>query len=153
MSSCWSPAPHRSSETSTGSVAIRTPPSAYASPTSSSMYAVFAVMGPRSRELLQSLSRSDLSSDGFPFATSREIDLGHALVRATRITYVGELGWELYVPVEFAVDVYEMLMSEGEQSRPRARRVLLDQLAAAGEGLPGLRRRSHARTTHLWTRG
>jgi 4-methylaminobutanoate oxidase (formaldehyde-forming) len=80
----------------------------------SALSAVFAVMGPRSRQLLQSLSRSDLSSDAFPFAASREIDLGHALVRATRITYVGELGWELYVPVEFAVDVYEMLMSEGE---------------------------------------
>jgi 4-methylaminobutanoate oxidase (formaldehyde-forming) len=64
--------------------------------------------------LLQALSRSDLSSDAFPFATSREIDLGHALVRATRITYVGELGWELYVPVEFAVDVYELLMSAGQ---------------------------------------
>jgi 4-methylaminobutanoate oxidase (formaldehyde-forming) len=77
------------------------------------MYAVFAVMGPRSRDLLQSLSRSDLASKAFPFATSREIDLGHATVRATRITYVGELGWELYVPVEFAVDVYEMLISAG----------------------------------------
>ncbi len=78
-----------------------------------SMYAVFAVMGPRSRDLLQSLSRSDLSAEGFPFATSREIDLGHATVRATRITYVGELGWELYVPVEFAVDVYQSLVDAG----------------------------------------
>jgi 4-methylaminobutanoate oxidase (formaldehyde-forming) len=77
------------------------------------LYAVFAVMGPRSRDLLESLSRSDLSAEGFPFATSREIDIGHAMVRATRITYVGELGWELYVPVEFAVDVYEMLMDTG----------------------------------------
>ena len=79
----------------------------------SALYAVFAVMGPRSRDLLQSLSRSDFSDGGFPFATSREVDLGQATVRATRITYIGELGWELYVPVEFAVDVYEMLMSVG----------------------------------------
>ncbi|MCZ3386090.1 MAG: FAD-dependent oxidoreductase [Actinomycetia bacterium] len=77
------------------------------------MFAVFAVMGPMSRELLQSLSRADLSAEHFPFATSREIDIGQATVRATRITYVGELGWELYVPVEFAVDVYDLLVSAG----------------------------------------
>ena len=76
-------------------------------------YAVFGVMGPRSRELLQRLSRADLTDEGFPFSTSREIDLGHATVRATRITYVGELGWELYVPAEFAVGVYEELTAAG----------------------------------------
>jgi 4-methylaminobutanoate oxidase (formaldehyde-forming) len=79
----------------------------------SSAYAVYGVMGPESRTLLQRVSRSDLSDGGFPFATSRTIDLGHATVRATRITYVGELGWELYVPTEFAVGVYELLMSVG----------------------------------------
>ncbi len=73
----------------------------------SSSYAVYGVMGPGSRDLLQRLTRSDLSDAAFPFATSREIDLGHSTVRATRITYVGELGWELYVPTEFAVGVYE----------------------------------------------
>ena len=76
--------------------------------------AVFGVMGPRSRELLQSLSRSDLGNDAFPFATSQEIDLGQAWIRATRITYVGELGWELYVPVEFAVGVYDSLFRAGQ---------------------------------------
>jgi heterotetrameric sarcosine oxidase gamma subunit len=78
-----------------------------------SAYAVYGVMGPRSRELLSRLSRADLSDSAFPFATSREIDLGYSTVRATRITYVGELGWELYVPTEFAVGVYEDLMSAG----------------------------------------
>ncbi len=78
-----------------------------------SAYAVYGVMGPRSRELLSLLSRSDLSGEGFPFGSSREIDLGYSTVRATRITYVGELGWELYVPAEFAVGVYEDLMSAG----------------------------------------
>ncbi len=78
-----------------------------------SAYAVLGVMGPASRRLLQSLTRADLSNEAFPFATSREIDLGYATVRATRITYVGELGWELYVPTEFAVGVYELLMSAG----------------------------------------
>ncbi|MFI6480437.1 FAD-dependent oxidoreductase [Nonomuraea sp. NPDC050663] len=80
------------------------------------MYAVFGVMGPRSRELLQRLTRQDLSHAAFPFGTSREIDLGPYTVRATRITYVGELGWELYVPVEFAVGVYELLL-EGNPTR------------------------------------
>jgi len=76
-----------------------------------SSYAVLGVMGPSSRTLLSRLTRSDL--DDFPFATSREIDLGYASVRATRMTYVGELGWELYVPAEFAVGVHEDLISAG----------------------------------------
>jgi heterotetrameric sarcosine oxidase gamma subunit len=78
-----------------------------------SQYAVFGVMGPRSRDLLSLLTRTDLRNEAFPFGTSRVLDLGHATVRATRITYVGELGWELYVPVEFAVGVYEDLMRAG----------------------------------------
>ena len=78
-----------------------------------SAYAVFGVMGPRSRDLLGALSGADLSDEAFPFGTSREIDLGYCTVRATRITYVGELGWELYVPAEFAVGVYEDLMAAG----------------------------------------
>ena len=81
----------------------------------SSALAVFGVMGPRSRTLLQRLSRADLSAAGFPFSTSREIDLGYASVRATRITYVGELGWELYVPAEFAVGVYQQLLEAGAE--------------------------------------
>lgn len=79
-----------------------------------SSYAVYGVMGPKSRELLTRLTRADLGDEAFPFGTSREIDLGFATVRATRITYVGELGWELYVPTEFAVGVYDELMSAGK---------------------------------------
>ncbi len=79
-----------------------------------SSYAVYGVMGPKSRELLSRLTRADLSEEAFPFGSSREIDLGYSTVRATRITYVGELGWELYVPTEFAVGVYETLMEAGE---------------------------------------
>jgi glycine cleavage system aminomethyltransferase T/glycine/D-amino acid oxidase-like deaminating enzyme len=75
--------------------------------------AVFGVMGPRSRQLLSRLTRADLRDEAFGFGASREIDLGYATVRATRITYVGELGWELYVPVEFAVGVYQDLMAAG----------------------------------------
>jgi heterotetrameric sarcosine oxidase gamma subunit len=80
-----------------------------------SAYAVYGVMGPQSRALLQRLTRADLGDDGFPFATSRSIELGYSTVRATRITYVGELGWELYVPSEFAVGVYESLMAAGRE--------------------------------------
>lgn len=80
-----------------------------------SSLAVFGIMGPRARDLLAKVSRADLSDDAFPFGASREIDLGYSTVRATRITYVGELGWELYVPVEFAVGVYELLFEAGAE--------------------------------------
>jgi 4-methylaminobutanoate oxidase (formaldehyde-forming) len=79
-----------------------------------SMYAVLALMGPRARELLGKVTDADLSNAAFPFATSQLIDVGYARVRATRLTYVGELGWELYVPVEQAVAVYETLQAAGE---------------------------------------
>ncbi len=79
----------------------------------SSVYAVLSVMGPRSRELLSRLTKADLSNDAFPFLTSKEIYLDYAPVRASRITYVGELGWELYVPTEYALKVYEAITEEG----------------------------------------
>ena len=78
-----------------------------------SAYAVYGVMGPRSRELLARLTSADLSNEAFGFAQSRLIDLGCATVRATRLTYVGELGWELCCASEFAVGVYEDLMAAG----------------------------------------
>ena len=77
-------------------------------------YSVFGVMGPRSRDLLQPLTDADLGEEAFPFATSRMIPLGAATVRATRMTYVGELGWELMVPVEFAAGVHDLLLREGQ---------------------------------------
>jgi 4-methylaminobutanoate oxidase (formaldehyde-forming) len=76
--------------------------------------AVLGVMGPRSRELLARLTEADLGNDAFPFLTSREIWLARAPVRAARVTYVGELGWELYVPVEFAPGVHEALVAAGQ---------------------------------------
>ncbi|NQU57388.1 MAG: FAD-dependent oxidoreductase, partial [Rhodospirillales bacterium] len=76
--------------------------------------AMLGLMGPKSRDLLQSLTPEDMSNDAFPFATSREIELGYAKVRASRITYVGELGWELYIPSEFATGVYDILVAAGE---------------------------------------
>ncbi len=79
----------------------------------SSAYAVLGLMGPRSRELLATLTDADLSTAAFPFATSQIIDLGYARVRASRITYVGELGYELYIPTEFAQSVYDVIVSAG----------------------------------------
>jgi glycine cleavage system T protein len=78
-----------------------------------SAYAVLGVMGPKSRKLLSRLTDADLSNEAFPFATSQVIDLGYARVRASRITYVGELGFELYVPTEFAQGVFDMILEEG----------------------------------------
>ncbi|MEZ5851104.1 MAG: FAD-dependent oxidoreductase [Hyphomicrobiaceae bacterium] len=73
--------------------------------------ACLAVMGPRSRDILQSLTTADLSNAVFPFASARTIDIGMALVRAHRITYVGELGFELYMPTEYARHVFETVMA------------------------------------------
>ena len=74
---------------------------------------MLGLMGPNSRALLQRLSGEDFSNRAFPFATSREIEIGHARVRASRITYVGELGFELYVPAEFAAHVFEKIVEAG----------------------------------------
>jgi glycine cleavage system aminomethyltransferase T/glycine/D-amino acid oxidase-like deaminating enzyme len=79
-----------------------------------SAFAVLGVMGPRSRALLARLTGDDLSNAAFPFLASREIWLGSARVRASRVTYVGELGWELYVPTELAPGVYDALVVAGE---------------------------------------
>lgn len=75
--------------------------------------AVLAVMGPRSRQLLQGLTDADLSDTALPFSTSRLIDIGMANVRATRISFVGELGFELYVPVEQAEYLLETIVEAG----------------------------------------
>ena len=76
-------------------------------------WTVLSVMGPNSRALLQAVSRADFSNAAFPFGDIREVGIGHATVWASRRTYMGELGWELYVPVEFAVTVFETLQAAG----------------------------------------
>lgn len=74
---------------------------------------MLAVMGPKARALMQRVSPDDFSNESFPFGTSREIDLGYARVRASRLTYMGELGWEIYVESEFAAHVYDTLTEAG----------------------------------------
>jgi 4-methylaminobutanoate oxidase (formaldehyde-forming) len=79
-----------------------------------SAYAVLGLMGPNSRDLLATVTGADLSNEAFPFGTAREIELGYARGLAVRITYVGELGWELYVPTEFALGVFDGLLAAGK---------------------------------------
>ncbi len=78
-----------------------------------SAYAVIAVMGPHSRELLSKITKAPLDNAAFPFGAVREIGIGPAAVIAARRTYVGELGFELYVPAELAASVYDALMDAG----------------------------------------
>ena len=77
---------------------------------------MLGLMGPNARKLIQTLSPgTDFSNEAFPFGTSRTIEIGYALVRASRITYVGELGWELYIPAEFAMHVFERIIVAGNE--------------------------------------
>jgi glycine cleavage system aminomethyltransferase T/glycine/D-amino acid oxidase-like deaminating enzyme len=75
--------------------------------------ALLSVQGPSSRALLSELTTADLSNDAFPYLTAQEIDLHHAPALAVRMSFVGELGWELFVPTEFSVGVYDRLAEVG----------------------------------------
>ena len=77
------------------------------------MESVMVVMGPESRDFLQPLIPQSLANEDFPFGTMQEIEIGYATARAHRVTYVGELGWELYVSADMAVHVYDALMKRG----------------------------------------
>ena len=75
---------------------------------------VLGLMGPNARKILQKITPADLSNEAFPFATARTIDLGMVKVRAHRITYVGELGWEFYVSSDMARHVFDCVLEAGE---------------------------------------
>jgi glycine cleavage system aminomethyltransferase T len=76
-------------------------------------FALLTIHGPKSREILQSLTRDDLSNAAFPFGAAREIDLAYARAWAIRRSFVGELGYELVVSTEFASGVYDAIMEAG----------------------------------------
>jgi 4-methylaminobutanoate oxidase (formaldehyde-forming) len=78
-----------------------------------SAFAVLNVVGPRARDVLQTLTDDDLSNDAFPYLKIREVELGLATVRAARVGYVGELGWELHVPNEYAGPLYDAIWRAG----------------------------------------
>jgi glycine cleavage system T protein len=79
-----------------------------------SALACFGIWGPRSRDILQPLVPQDLSNEAFPYMTTQEITVGNVPVRALRVTYVGELGWELYCPTEFGLGLWQTLWEAGE---------------------------------------
>src|SRR5690606_20347707 len=75
---------------------------------------ILGLMGPKSRDVLASLTDEDLSNAGFPFGASQPLTLDKIRVQATRIRYMGELGWELYVPTEWAIALCDALVQAGK---------------------------------------
>jgi glycine cleavage system aminomethyltransferase T len=78
-----------------------------------SAYTLLSVQGPESRNLLSRVTLADLSNDAFPYYTAKEIDVHHARCMAARMSFVGELGWELFLPTEFALGVYDRIIEVG----------------------------------------
>jgi 4-methylaminobutanoate oxidase (formaldehyde-forming) len=79
-----------------------------------SKYACLALWGPRSREILESLTESDVSNDAFPYLSCAEINVGAVPCLAVRVTFVGELGWEFYCPSEYALGLWDELVRAGQ---------------------------------------
>ncbi len=77
--------------------------------------ATLNLAGPRAREILEKVADGDVSNAGFPYMTARELRIGYAPVLALRVTYLGELGWELHLPSEYAAHVYELLWAAGRE--------------------------------------
>jgi 4-methylaminobutanoate oxidase (formaldehyde-forming) len=77
---------------------------------------VLSLMGPLSRDILRAVTSADVSNESFPFGTQQIIGIAGCPVRALRVTYVGELGWELHLPVEYATTVYDALMRSGAET-------------------------------------
>lgn len=80
-----------------------------------SSYTMLSVQGPESRDLLSEVTPADLSNDAFPYYTAQEVDLHHGVGLAMRMSFVGELGWELYIPTEFALGVYDRIIEAGSE--------------------------------------
>ena len=105
---------------------------------------------PGARDILQAATDDDVSNAAFPYLTVREIEIGLATgVRAARVGYVGELGWELHVPTEYAAHVYERLMEAGDEHGTDRRRLSRHRSLPAGEGLCLLVGGRHARHQSL----
>merc|ERR1712167_272961 len=92
----------------------------------SGAYAQLNIQGPNSRKLMSKITSYDMSNDNFPFRTFQEIDIGYARVFCARITYVGELGYELFIPVENALHVYDRLI----EAEPNLKAVGLQALGS-----------------------
>ena len=104
----------------------------------------YALWGPRSRDVLRAVTGADLSNDAFPFMTAQEIAVGDVPVRALRVTFAGELGWELYAPSGVRARAAGEPLGRGAAARAGRRRLPRHREPAAGEGLPGVEHRHHA---------
>jgi 4-methylaminobutanoate oxidase (formaldehyde-forming) len=78
-----------------------------------SAYACLGIWGPVARTILESVTTDDVSNEAFPYLTARRISVGHVPVTALRVTYVGELGWELYCPMEYGLALWDTLWAAG----------------------------------------
>ena len=74
-----------------------------------SSYSVLSIQGPKSREILSEVTTADMSHEAFPFATSKEIEVGYAMALANRLTFIGEVGWELLIASDFVQDIFDRL--------------------------------------------
>ena len=79
-----------------------------------SAYACLGMWGPRARDIVSTITTSDMSNEGFPFLTAREIAVGYVPCLAARVTYVGELGWEFYCPAEYGLNLWDTLWAAGQ---------------------------------------
>ena len=109
-----------------------------------SAWACFGIWGPRARDVLEPLTPQSLANDDFPYLTLREITVGDVPVRALRVTFVGELGCELYCPTEYGLALVAQPSGGGRTAWHGRRGVSRDRLAATREGLSRLGRRHHA---------
>ena len=108
-------------------------------------WACFGLWGPRARDVLAPLTPADLSSAAFPYLTMQETTVGDVPVRALRVTYVGELGWELYCPTEYGAGLWRTLVEAGEPHGLRPGGLPGHREPAPGEGLPRVGRRCQPR--------
>ncbi len=113
--------------------------------------ACFGLWGPRARDILQGLTKTSLAHADFPYMSAQQIAVGDVPCLAVRVTYVGELGWELYCPAEYGTALWDDAVRRRPGARPGAVRLPRHRRAAAREGLPRLGHRHHAR--HVARRG
>ncbi len=116
-----------------------------------SAWSTLGLWGPRARDILASLTSDDVSNEGFPFATCRTIEIGPVRVLASRISYVGDLGWELYVPIEQGARLWDMVWEAGRRTaRRRAGSASTARLDASRSAIAPSGRSSRASTR--WSR-
>ena len=113
----------------------------------------FALWGPRARDILAAVTRDDVSDAGFPYLTARAITVGSVPVYALRVTYVGELGWELYAHTEFGVALWRTLWEAGRPPRAGRRRLPGDRRAPASRRATASGRATSRRTRRRTRRG